>query len=484
MSTTNNHPDYIKLLPRYQTIRDCINDDVVSGSYAYANAECGVNREYLIRTPGMKDSTFKALKQLGVFMNITGSTLISVMGVAGRMPPVIEMPDAVSYLEVNADGRGNKLKDIIKDAMSDTTAMGRFGVLVEPPSQRLDDDGNVIETSKADVSSGKVRTNLKTYAPESIIDYDESVVNDVKVLSLVKLMECVTVRDGNTFQSETEIRYRFLILNENGYHQQVFNNAEGTDPVGEMVMVTGFDGTALDHIPFYFSGSKNNDADADNPPYYKLAAKNVALYNLDANNRLNLNLHATGTLILTGDAEELGKKELTIGGGNGIYLGTTGSATLLQLEAGKALPEAIEIEKKDMVELGAKLSSPDVQRTLGEAEMSMAQELALLSSVTDNVEDMLKLAIKDLIMIQTGQEIEFELVLNRNFFSGKLTAQQIDSITKIWQANGISKAVYDEAMIQAEVISPDTDLDLMNEAIAAEAGEQGGVNFDEPASTQ
>jgi hypothetical protein len=25
---SNNHPDYEKLLPRYQTIRDCINDDV------------------------------------------------------------------------------------------------------------------------------------------------------------------------------------------------------------------------------------------------------------------------------------------------------------------------------------------------------------------------------------------------------------------------------------------------------------------------
>ena len=148
MSTTNSHPDYTKLLPRYQTIRDCINDDVVSGS-----SHCDANGkvvEYLIRTPGMEDTTFNALKQLGVFMNITGSTLISVMGVANRMPPVIVMPESVSYLEVNADGRGNKLNDIVKDAMADTVSMGRFGVLVEPPSQRLDDEGNVITNSKAD----------------------------------------------------------------------------------------------------------------------------------------------------------------------------------------------------------------------------------------------------------------------------------------------------------------------------------------------
>jgi hypothetical protein len=407
------------------------------------------------------------------------------MGVANRMPPVIVMPESVKYLEINADGRGNKLKDITKDAMSDTTSMGRFGVLVEPPSQRLDDEGNVIVTNKADVSSGKVRTNLKTYMPESIIDYDESVINDVKVLSLVKLMECVTIRDEKTFQSEEEVRYRFLILNEDGYHQQVFNDADGTDPVADMVMITGFDGKALDHIPFYFSGSKNNDADADNPPYYKLADKNIALYNLDANNRLNLNLHATGTLILTGDAEDLGKTDLTIGGGNGIYLGTTGSANLIQLEAGKALPEAIETEKKDMVELGAKLSSPDVQRTLGEAEMSMAQELALLSSVTDNVEDMLKLAIADLIMIQTGTEQDFELVLNRNFFARRLSAQELTTLKDLWQAGAISKAVLDAALIQNEVIDVDTDLDEMNDAISEEAGEQGGVDFDEqPVSIQ
>ena len=470
------HPDYVKLLPRYQTIRDCINDDVVSGGVSY---DCGEVREYLVRTPGMENSTFTALKQLGVFMNITGSTLESVLGVANRMPAVIVVPEQVSYLEVNADGRGNKLKDIIKDAMADTLPMGRFGVLVEPPAQRFDNDGNSIEASKADVASGKVRTTLKTYVPESIVDYDESVIGDVKMLSLVILMECVTIRDATTYQSKTEARYRFLTLDENGYHQQVFKDVDGTDPLTEKIMITGFDGKALDHIPFYFSGSKNNDADADNPPYYKLATKNIALYNLDANNRLNLNLHATGTLILTGDAEELGKKELTIGGGNGIYLGTTGSATLLQLEAGKALPEAIEAEKRDMVELGAKLSSPDVQRTLGEAEMSMAQELALLSSVTDNVEDMINLAVADLIMIQTGKEADFEIILNRNFFAKKLTAQELAVLKDLWQAGAISKAVLDAALIQNEVISTETDLDEMNDAIAEEAGEQGGVNFDE-----
>jgi hypothetical protein len=295
----------------------------------------------------------------------------------------------------------------------------------------------------------------------------------------------VTVRDENTYQSKVEERYRFLTLDKDGYHQQVFSNAEGTSPLGEKVTVTGFNGQALDHIPFYFSGSKNNDADADNPPYYKLATKNIALYNLDANNRLNLNLHATGTLILTGDAEDLGKKELTIGGGNGVYLGTIGSANLLQLEAGKALPEAIEVEKQDIVALGGKLSNSEVERTLGEAEMSMAQELALLSSVTDNVEDMLKLAISDLIVIQTGKEVDFELVLNRNFFAKRLSAQELAVIKDLWLAGAISKAVLDAALIQNEVIAADTDLETMNEAIAAEAGEQGGVDFDEqPSSTQ
>jgi hypothetical protein len=471
---SNNHPDYEKLMPRYQTIRDCINDDVEWDSNTVSL--CAGKQEYLTRTPGMKDGTFNALKQLGVFMNITGSTLTAVMGLAGRIPPVINMPDDIKYLEINADGRGNKLKDLVKDAMSDTLSLGRFGVLVEPPSQRLDDEGNVIETSKADMASGKVRTYLKAYAPESIIDYDETVINDVKVLSLGKLMECVTVRDENTYQSEIEERYRFLTLDEDGYHQQVFSNAEGTSPLGEKVTVTGFNGKALDHVPFYFSGSKNNDADADNPPYYKLARKNIALYNLDANNRLNLNLHATGTLILTGDAEDLGKKELTIGGGNGVYLGTTGSANLLQLEAGKALPESIEVEKQDIVALGGKLSNSEVERTLGEAEMSMAQELALLSSVTDNVEDMLKLAIADLIMIQTGKEIDFELVLNRNFFAKRLSAQELAVIKDLWLAGAISKAVLDAALIQNEVIAADTDLEVMNDDIA---NESDMVNLDE-----
>jgi len=42
--------DYAKLLPRYKTIRDCLNDDVVLHSTSY-----------LIKTPGMSDETYDIL---------------------------------------------------------------------------------------------------------------------------------------------------------------------------------------------------------------------------------------------------------------------------------------------------------------------------------------------------------------------------------------------------------------------------------------
>lgn len=393
-----------------------MNDDVVTDN----------SQQYLIRTPGMADESFNILKQLGRFTNYTGATLDAMMGLASRTAPVIELPDSADYLRMNADGEGNSIMALVKDALADTTALGRYGYLVEPPSAMLDNEGNLLEPSKADQDAGKVQTYIKPYITESIVDHEISVVMGVRQLSLVKLQEEVTTRNPDSFQLETDTVYRFLVLTEDGYEQRIYGDIEGGDLKDGPNPVTGFDGKQLDHIPFFFSGSRNNDASADNPPFYKLADKNIAMYNSDASNRLNLQLYATGTMILTGDAEDLGGKDLSLGGGSGVYLGTTGNASILQLQAGTALPEAIAQDKADMVELGAKLSAPSVQRTLGEAEISATQEMALLTDVTANVEASTLKAINEVIYLQTGvypSETDATLTLNRKFFIRPMTSQ-------------------------------------------------------------
>ncbi len=419
------HPDYAKLLPRYLTIRDCLNDDVAYiAPYASTAQQITRRKQYLIQPVGMSDTNYEILLQLGRYMNVTGSTLDAMMGLANKKPAAIELPGSIEYLNDNADGEGNGLIAITKAALADTTAMGRYGILVEAPKAMLDDDGNVRQASQADVKNGKVRSIAKSYAPETIVDYEVSVVKGVNQLSLVKLEERITTRDATTYQVEEDTQYRFLILTEQGYEQRLFEDVDGSSQIGEAVAINGYDGKQLQKIEFYFSGSRNNDATADNPPFYKLADKNIALYNLDANNRMNLQLYATGTLIVTGNADDLGEKNIAVGGGGGIYLGDTGSANILQLQAGTALPEAIKVEKEDMVELGAKLAAPDVPRTLGEAEITATQEMALLSDVTTNVQDMMRKVIMSIHMLQTGKELtDFEFTMNDKFFSRPMTAQ-------------------------------------------------------------
>lgn len=420
------NPDYLKLLPRYQKIRDCINDDVVPDGYA----ECfdGTNvavakQPYLVRTPGMSDTTYNALKQLGRFLNVTGATLEAMLGGVWRVEPTIELPESMEYMNENADGEGNSLKSLMRDQVADTLSMGRFGLLVEPPEQRLDNNGNPVETSRTDMQNGTVTTKIKPYTPESVLDWDTSIVNGVRKLSFVKLQEKIVTRSTENFQVDCEYIYRFLVLDNDGYYQQVFDTQDGTGSRGEPLYIKGYDGNVLDYIPFFFSGSRNNDSSSDNPPFYKLSDANIAHYNNDANNRLNLLLHATGTLIVTGTNSDLQGKEIALGGGNGLYLGETGSANLLQLQAGTALPEAIKADLENMVLLGAKLNAPDVQRTFGEAALSASQETALLSDVVSNCEESMIDAINAAILIQTGAEADFELSINRQFFPVPMSAQ-------------------------------------------------------------
>jgi|LGOV01.1.fsa_nt_gb hypothetical protein len=471
------HAQYIKLSPRYQTIRDCINDDVVSGDISTCLDQMP-RQQYLIRTPGMADETYAALKQLGRFMNVTGSTLEMMMGAAWRIPPTIELPDSVDYLNTNADGEGNSLQDLLKDDVADTMSMGRFGVLVEPPEQLLDDNGLPRDKTKRDINDGRGQVYIKPYTPESIVDWGVSVVDGVKKLSLVKLREEVNVRDPDTYQTECETRYRFLILTEEGYEQRVYGDAEGTELIGEPVPIKDYSGKQLDHIAFYFSGSRNNDSTADNPPFYKIADRNIGHYNSDADWRLNNKLYATGTLFITGDNQDLGKAAITVGGGNGTYLGQTGSAQLLQVQAGGPLTEALKSDLDDMIQMGAKLSNPTVQRTAEEARISAGQDTALLGDVINNCQSMMREAVNEAIWMMTGvEDNEFTLDLNNQFFTEALTAQDRAQYMAEYMQSVIPFSTLFNAYKKAGIIPHDT----TEEDFRAEIETGGtGLNFAEP----
>lgn len=473
----SKNPEYKRLLPRYTMIRDCINDNVepVNQMNVTSQDELDVNRTYLTRTPGMSDSTYTLLGQLGRFTNFTGSTLEFMMGAAFRNDPEIDLPTSVEYLKDNADGEGNSLKDLIKQDVSETIPLGRYGILVEPPEQMVDDEGNPVEVTNRDIQSGRSRVYLKPYLAESILDYDVSVINGVKKLSFVKLREVVTTRN-EVYQVVEAVRYRFLILDSQGYKQEIHDNEEGGTIQGDPVYITDFNGRNLDYIPFYFTGSKNNDPNPDNPPFFKLSNINIAHYNLDAENRLNLKLYATGTMVVWGDNPKLGEQNLSVGGGNGVYVGRTGGMDIKQLDAGGALPAAMEADFQSMVQLGAKVASYQNQRTAEEAKINAAQEVALLNSVVDNAEDAFTKAVNTAILLQTGSESDFKIELNKQFYPDAMTAQdraqwQSDvnfeyvPLTEYWAAlrrSGMTDKTDDELM---KLLGSQPDMGGTNEVV-------------------
>jgi len=473
------HPDYVKLLPRYRMIRDCINDDVQSGlqvntSVTTVPSEVYVN--YLTRTPGMSDETYRLLCQLGRYVNVTGSTLDFMSGAVWRVDPTIKLPTSVEYLEENADGEGNSLKSLAKATVSDGISMGRFGLLVEPPMQMVDDEGNSVEVTRNAQNNGMANTYIKPYTPESIVDWDTTVINGVKSLSLVKLLEIVSIRDNSTFQTEEEERYRFLILTDEGYEQRIYKNVEGTEMVGEPVLVTDFDGRRLDHIPFYFAGSKNNDPEADNPPFFKISNINVAHYNLDAENRLNLKLNATGTMVVWGDnADAFENATLSVGGGNGLYVGTQGGMDIKQIEANGALPAAMDADLQSMIQMGARLITKNGSRTAEEAKLSAAQETSVMSNTVDNAEDALTKAINEVIWFQTGSEQTFDFELNRRFFVESMTAQDRAQWQSDVNMGYVALTEYLEALRRAGIIDKTPD-DMMK--LVEKQGDLGGVSSD------
>jgi hypothetical protein len=411
-----------------------------------------------------------------VLYNTVVKTRSGLMGMLYRKPPVeAKLPDAIDYIYKNVDGSGLSMVQQSRSVSSDVVSIGRDGLLTDMPRN---DEG--VQITKDDVTNG-FRASIQEYKAESIVDWHESIVNNVKVLDMLILCESVEVFvEGSINTREIKNRYKVYRFND-GVTVQIFTEKTGNGTgleESEEVEILGAGGNKLLKIPFEFVGSKNNQPGIDGLPLEPIAEVNAGHYQESANLAgASFQLSVCQPVISDDNYQRFSKdaknngKTVPMGPNAAMVLGSTGSFALVAPPANTMAKGIQDGYRDQMLELGAQIITPNGGvETAEAAKLKHASNVSDLGVISENVSEAYTRSIEHVCFFM-GVEYkpEYRFDLNSEFFDMSLTAEDAVKWVSVWQGGAFSKDELDSIMVKGKAIGSDVDLEAMNKDIADNA---------------
>jgi hypothetical protein len=275
-----------------------------------------------------------------VWYNVPSRTVQGLVGQVFLRDPEAEIPNTLDPVKADADGAGNSLIQVAKQAVRGMVAYGRGGFLVDYPSTTA-----AVPTADATGSTG---ANV--------------------VLSMVVLRECLYGQGEDDFELIAYDQYRVLKLSPDGKHVgEVWSNydAEKGTAEGEVKMLNAY--TPLDSsgspydskIPFSFIGAEQNTAVMQKAPMDDLCEIAVGHFRNSADYEESIYYTGQPTLVMTGLTEDWAKEilggKVFLGSRGGLPLPTGATAALLEPTANSLVAQAMKDKELQMTAIGAKL---------------------------------------------------------------------------------------------------------------------------------
>lgn len=444
MAVNSTHPAYDEWKDAWQRMRDVVGGDRTIRAKAKA---------YLPVPPGRSDEEYLRYLERAYFTDFTSKTLIGLVSTLFRKPPTLHLPKDLEYLIDDADGRGVQLTQLAKYAAGELLVTGRAGMLVDFPS---DPDIKTLADQRRLGGLGR----LYIYRAEDIINWRFSRIGSDYQLALLVLREArLEEKENDEFESEYKTQYRVLRLSDKGYEVELYKEVGGQYQIVEQTVPRLSNGTSLDWIPFVFLGAEDLTDDIDKPPIYDIAAVNLAHYRNVADFEDALFMVGQPTPVITGLTEDYIERygdKLVIGSRVAWPLPMGSDAKLLELQRDlNVFEKAIERKESQMVNLGAKLLQ--AQQRGGEAAETMRlrqnSESSVLASIADNVSVAMGIGLDWLAFWSGNSPDTTEFTLNRDFFSQRLSPQELAELVKSWHAGAISQETLYENLLAGEIVS-------------------------------
>ena len=454
MPIDTKNPTYSNNLSKWTLVRDCVSGakQVRSKGVVY------------LPNPDQKNDIdnnsvrYKDFKKRAQFLNVTARTRNSMVGMAFRRPPVVDVT-GIEYIINNATGSGTTLEQLGKVVTGDLLEVGRIGLLVDYPESEPN-------LSKEQVTALGFTSSIKVYTAENIINWKTSIVGGQSVLSLVVLMEEYDVNEDEFDQSKL-IQYRKLCLIDGVYNVIVYR-----DDLIHSVAQPRANGQTLNQIPFIIAGTYSNDPAVDDAALYDIAEINIGHYVNSASYEEGIDLHGqpmlhidSGTMTST-EWSTLNPNGVEVGARRGIVTAGGGSVTLVQAVANGSAAEAMTKKEAQMVSIGARLIEPNGQAETAEASrIKHAGDNSVLANVVQNASEAIQTAL-GWVNLFMGVTFEPVFQINEDFYDKSIDPQTIVAKIQLFDRGIIGKTDIRGTLRKAGEIERD------DEEIEAEAIDQ------------
>ena len=392
------------------------------------------------------------------------------------------LPDELSYMEDDTDGEGNNMTQFCKRVTKDTISHGRYGLLVDYPVAES------VRTA-AEERQLNLRPHIQGYCPESIVNWATARVGARTVLTSVLIEELVdsSSSEGHVFDRNEVVRFRNLELDEDGYYvirileEQAVVDLETKKTENKLVEIDTIEprlpgGKRLDFIPFVFVGSVDSTPDPDEPPLYDLAQLNLAHYRNSADLEDAAYMIGQPTTYITGlDKTFIEENQGMMRFGSRVtwLLPPNSEVGMVESKSEKNLIlKLLEKKEEEMIGIGARIVADNTARGSESSEsvrLRRSGEASLLACIADNVSVAMVKVLTWAANWMGNNNPDVRFALNTDFFSARLTPQEITSLVAAWQSGAISQTVMLDNFRRGEIIGAT----ISNEEVADQISEEG-----------
>ncbi|AHF77909.1 Phage structural protein [Sodalis praecaptivus] len=415
------HPAYAEFLPEWEMIGDCVDGErkikKKKGKYLPHPSDDSANDD----PQGIRYSSY--LKR-AAFINATGRTLSGLLGIAFNKPPKIELSGGIEDIASDADGEGQPLSQLIRDALSQNLQRGRGGILT-------DFTGTGTQTQAT-----KGRPVLRLFTAKQIINW--RVTNGQTSLVVLHFEE--PINDEAGFQLTMQRHWIELRLINGIAHARKWSEGDRAISGSDLRPLSDANGIDLKELPWSWIGSSNNDHTPDAPPLADIAYVNIKHYQAEADIAEAAHTVGQPMVALTGLDEQWADKYLAdgfkVGSRKGVLLPKGGDMKFAQPEERNILIALAERREKQMAMLGAKLVERNTStKTATQAGDEAQTDNSILSLCAGNVEQAVNRAIQFAIQFAGSGEAIVEL--SKKYEIALLDSQGISALMAAVQSGNM-----------------------------------------------
>jgi len=335
---------------------------------------------YLPKWPNEEDAAYKFRLRVSTLYPAFERTVETLSAKPFSKPLTYkdDVPEEIKQWCENIDFEGNNLHVFSANLMHEAMSYGFGGVLVDyPPSDGV--------RTKAQEKALGLRPFVKYYPAKTILGWKTKMVNGVRELSQIRLLESIS-QDKDEFSTEKVEQVRVI---ESGL-QRVFRKSKSTDASKEEKWVEVVEErrtTTMLKIPFVFIYGKKIDFGVGKSPLSELAHQNVEHWQSKSDQQNILHIARVPVLVCLGGDD---KTTITVGASQAIQLPKDGDLKWVE-HGGKAI-EAGRNDLKDieqrMLHSGAELLvQREVEATATEISSEGSALKCELQSIAERLED-------------------------------------------------------------------------------------------------